>query len=122
MANDLTFSGEEADRAALLQELSSAFTGPLVFGDSLPEPANLISPLIDQLIVMDDVASNAPIGDAASLLPRSRGAGKDALNAWITLPFGGPEQIVLTGVATEAEQGLKTSKRGKARAAGRRSV
>jgi hypothetical protein len=27
------------------------------------------------------------------------------------LPLGGPEQIVLTGVATEAEQGLKTPKR-----------
>jgi len=112
VANDLKFGGEEADRAALVQELASAFTGPLVFADSLPEPANVVSPLLDQLIVMDDVASNAAIGDAASLLPRSRGAGKDALNAWITIPFGGPEQIVLTGVATEAEQGLKTSRRG----------
>ncbi len=112
VANDLKFGGDESARAALVQELESASTGPLVFADSLPQPANLISPLIDQLVVMDDMAANADIGEAATLLPHTRGTNKDSLNAWITLPFGGPEQIVLTGVATEAEQGLKTSKRG----------
>jgi hypothetical protein len=78
----------------------------------LPEPGNLIAPLVDQLIVMDDLSGNAEIGEAASILPRSKGSNKDFANAWIMLPFGGPEQIVLTGVATEAEVGLKATKRG----------
>jgi hypothetical protein len=77
----------------------------------LPAAANLISPLLDQLIVMDDIADTVAIGESSSLLPRSRGTTKGWLNNWITLPVGGPEQIVLTGVATEAEQGLKAPKR-----------
>lgn len=111
LANDLKFGGDENDQAALLQELASSFTGPLVLSDALPAAANLISPLIDQLIVMDDIADTAAIGEATSLLPRSRGTTKGWLNHWIMMPIGGPEQIVLTGVATEAEQGLKTPKR-----------
>jgi hypothetical protein len=116
VANDLKFGGDEADREALLQELEDALPGPIVLTDALPAPANLMSPLIDRLIVIDDIAETAAIGEPASLLPRSRGDTKDWLNNWIMLPFGGPEQIVLTGVATEAEQGLKTNKRSSSRA------
>jgi tetratricopeptide (TPR) repeat protein len=112
VANDLKFAGDENDRAALVQELTSDLTGPVVLGENLSQPGNLIVSLLDQLIVMDDLPPNAEVGEAATLLPRSRGAGKDSLNNWILLPFGGPQQIVLTGVATEAEQGLKTSRRG----------
>jgi hypothetical protein len=111
LANDLEFAGDENSRTALLQELAAAFPRPLVLTDTLPAPANLISPLMDQFVVMDDIADTAAIGEAPSLLPRSRGTGKGWLNNWITLPVGGPEQIVLTGVATEAEQGLKAPKR-----------
>jgi hypothetical protein len=111
IANDLKFGGDEAERAALVQELASDLTGPIILGENLSQPAGLISSLLDQLIVMDDFAANADIGEAPTLFPRSRGAGKDALNSWIMLPFGGPQQIVLTGVASEAEQGLKTSRR-----------
>ena len=41
---------------------------------------------------------------------------------WFVLPFGGPEQIVLTGFATEAEQGLKARKRSSSRASTARQV
>ncbi len=112
VANDLKFASDSTAREMLLQELESDLAGPLVLGETLSRPTNLISPLLDQLIVMDDLAPNAGIGESPSLLPQSRGAKNNSLNAWITLPFGGPEQIVLTGVATEAEQGLKTTKRG----------
>ena len=95
-----------------MQELASDLTGPIVLGENLSQPGNLIASLVDQLIVMDDLPPNADVGEAATLLPRSRGAGKDSLNNWVLLPFGGPQQIVLTGVATEAEQGLKTSRHG----------
>lgn len=111
IANDLKFGGDEADRTALVQELAGDLTGPIVLGENLSQPANLISPLLDQLVVMDDFAANADIGEAPTLFPRSRGSAKDSLNNWIMLPFGGPQQIVLTGVASEAEQGLRTSRR-----------
>jgi hypothetical protein len=86
-----------------------------VLSEALPAAANLLSPLMDQLIVMDDIADTVAIGEATSLLPRSRRKSKGWLNNWITLPVGGPEQIVLTGVATEAEQGLKAPKRASSR-------
>jgi hypothetical protein len=114
VAGDLKLGGDGTDRDALLQELKSVLSGPLVLPDSLPEPANLVSPLLDYLIVLAELAGNADIGEAVSLFPQSRG-GKDALGGWIMLPFGGPEQIVLTGVSTAAEQGLKAPKRGTSR-------
>jgi hypothetical protein len=47
------------------------------------------------------------ISDASTFFPRGRNASKEKLNAWISLPYGGPERVVLTGFKTEAEQGLK---------------
>lgn len=111
VANELKFGGDDADRGALVQELKSDLTGPIEFGESLPEPANLLASLFEQLVVMDDIAGNNDVGEAASIMPRTKG-NRDALNAWVTLPFNGPDQIVLTGFSTEAEQGLKPSKRG----------
>ncbi len=116
VANDLKFGGDEAEREALVHELENVLTNPLVIPEALPQSANLITPLVDHLVVFDDLGAKDPIGEAATLLPRSRGVAKDSLNNWVLLPYGGPEQIVLTGVATEAEQGLKSSKRGGHRA------
>jgi hypothetical protein len=112
VANNLKFGGDEASREALLQELQASFAGPIVIPEQMPEPANLVAGLLDQLVVIDDLASTVEVGEAGSLLPKTRGGGKNSLNDWIMLPIGGPEQIVLTGVATEAEQGLKSSRRG----------
>lgn len=111
IAHDVKFGGDDTDRSALVQELEKVFTGPVVMGETLPQPPNLVAALVDHLINLDSFAPNAEIGAAPTLLPRAKGANKDALNAWIHLPAGGPEQVVLTGVSTEAEQGLKTSKR-----------
>jgi hypothetical protein len=122
VANDLKFGSDTTDRDALVQELKDVLSGPLVLPDPSPEPANVVAPLIDHLIALDDVGATTEIGEAASLLPRSRGSGKDALSAWIVLPIGGPEQIILTGVATEAEQGLKPAKRSSSRASTARQV
>jgi hypothetical protein len=112
VANELKFAGDEAERDAALKELESAFAKPIELPTTLPESGNLIAPLLDQLIVMDDLSQNAEIGEAATILPRSKGNNKDFANAGVILPFVGPEQIVLTGVATEAEVGLKPTKRG----------
>lgn len=111
VANELKFGGDDTDRAALLKELTDGFTGPITFSESLPQPPNLVAALIDQLVNLDSFAPNADLGEAPTLLPRAKGASKDAMNAWVRLPAVGPEQIVLTGVSTEAEQGLKPSKR-----------
>jgi hypothetical protein len=47
---------------------------------------------------------------ASNALPLPRGRG-NAGDAAFTLPYGGPEHVIVTGFATAAEQGLKPSRR-----------
>jgi hypothetical protein len=107
-AND-ALGGEEA-----LQLLEEAVTGPVRLPAPLPQPASLVAPLLDQLIVLDEVESSRGSANDWALLPRSRGK-SDGLEAWFGLPYGGPQRIVATGVTTAAEQGLKASRRNDAR-------
>ena len=106
----MKFAGEQADRDKLLQELVGAVAGPLVLPQPLNEPARLVSPLLDGLVSLDDIQGDT-LGEPAFLFPKSRGASKEKTNAWITLPYGGPERLVITGFKTEAQQGLKTPRR-----------
>jgi hypothetical protein len=87
-----------------------AVAGPLVLPEPLKEPGRLVSPLLDGLIVLDDIQADV-LGEPSYLLPKSRGASKEKANAWITLPFGGPERLVVTSFKTEAQQGMKSPRR-----------
>ncbi|HVT29703.1 MAG TPA: hypothetical protein VHE81_16920 [Lacipirellulaceae bacterium] len=110
LPGDLRFAGEEPDRLKLLQDLREVVSGPLVLPQPLPQPARLVSPLLDTLIVLDDISGNT-IGNPSTILPRSRSTAKDKLNAWIALPYGGAERVVITGFKTEAQRGLKSPRR-----------
>jgi tetratricopeptide (TPR) repeat protein len=110
LPGDMKFAGEQADRDKLLQELVGAVAGPLVLPQPLNEPARLVSPLLDGLVSLDDIQGDT-LGEPAFLFSKSRGASKEKTNTWITLPFGGPERLVITGFKTEAQQGLKTPRR-----------
>lgn len=120
LAGDLKFAGEEPDRIKVLQELVGVVAGPLVVPQPLPQPARLVAPLLDAMIMLDDLPTDA-IADPASLFPRARNASKDKGSAWIALPNGGPERIVLTGFKTEAEQGLKGARRETSRSSSART-
>ncbi len=105
----------ESDAASgdtMLEKLEVAVPNPVQLPTPLPEPGYLIAPLLDWLVSLDDVESATGSVLGWSPLPRSRNAANDTLEGWYGLPFGGPERIVLTGVATAAEQGLKSSRRG----------
>jgi hypothetical protein len=65
---------------------------------------------LDGLVSLEDIQGDT-LGEPSYLFPRSRGASKEKANAWITLPYGGPERLVITGFKTEAQQGLKTPRR-----------
>jgi hypothetical protein len=111
VANEIRLGGDSAESAAMLADLEKAVTGPLRVPSPLPRPAALVSPLLDQLVVLDDVDSDR-MGTSGWLpLPRERGAA----DTGSALPTGGPEAAVVTGFATAAEQGLKASRRGTAR-------
>jgi hypothetical protein len=74
-----------------------------------------VTPLLDALIVLDDVDSDGMSVSGWLPLPRSRGAAPDPADAGLALAGTGPESVVITGFATAAEQGLKPSRRGAAR-------
>jgi hypothetical protein len=119
IAGEMKFAGESAARESALQELANSLTGPLPLPEPLNEPARLVSPLLDGLITLDDIQGDS-IGNVSLLFPKSRGASKEKANAWVGLPYGGPERLVITGFKTEAQQGLKAPRRESSRASSAR--
>jgi hypothetical protein len=113
VANDLSLGASDSERDEMLAELEKAVLGPLRLPAPLPVPAHLLIPLLDTLVVLDDVDA-ARITPSNSLpLPRGRGKADVAF----ALPYGGPEHVIVTGFATAAEQGLKPARRGSTREA-----
>jgi hypothetical protein len=109
VGNEFKLTSDDEERKAVVESLASVVSGPVLLPSVLPEPDYLVGPLLDELVVLDDAGLS---GDAASWspLPRSRGS-SDSPDSWFELPYGGPEQIVLAGFTTDAEQGLKGSRR-----------
>jgi hypothetical protein len=115
VANGVQLGEDAADTNAMLAELEKAVDGALRIPSPLPEPARLVSALVDGLIVLDDVDGDQMTWSGWLPMPRGRGSSDDSAEARLALPTGGPERIVITGFATAAEQGLKPSRRGAAR-------
>jgi hypothetical protein len=117
VANGRLANAEDADAVnEMVQELEKVVSGPLRIVSPLPEPPRFIGSLLDALVAFDDIEMDSSAPSGWSALPTARGGGRDALSAWIALPYGGPQQVVLTGFATAAEQGLKSSRRSSGRA------
>lgn len=115
VANELAAAEAKGDvgEGVRLAPLEDSVTGPVRLAPPLQQPGFLFVPLVDQLLVLDDVEVNRNDPFGWSPLPKSRGKNADSLAAWMGLPLEGPERVVMTGLPTAAETGLK--------AAGRRS-
>ena len=79
--------------AARLERLLSVVPSPVVLRVPLPAPAAVIGSLLDELIVLDDVAPSSAYGWLP--IPEGRGRSNSGLEAWMALPWGGPQRIVL---------------------------
>ena len=104
-----------------LKPLEDAVKNPVRLASPLAQPGYLMAPLLDQLIALDDIDVNRKDPYDWSPLPRSRGrrsadAG-DSLASWMGLPYDGPERVIVTGLPTAAETGLKMPRRGETSAA-----
>lgn len=95
-----------------LAPLEHVVPGPVRLVPPLAQPGYLLAPLLDQLVVLDDVTLNRNDPLDWSPLPRPRGRGGDSLSAWMGLPLEGPERVVVTGLPTAAETSLKMPRRG----------
>ncbi len=118
VANTLAAAEAKAgSEAAQLKGLEDTVKGPVRLVPPLVQPGFVLVPLLDQLVVIDDVEASRNDAYAWSPLPKARGRSTDSLGAWMGLPYEGPERIVMTGWPTAAETGLKGSRRGDAAAA-----
>ncbi len=78
----------------------------------LPGPSSLLAPLTTDLIVLDDIrrADRGPY--SWSPVQAERGRPGNSLSDWFTLPYGGPEVVMLPGFHTAAEDTLKSAPAG----------
>ncbi len=63
--------------------------------------------LFDRLVVLDDIVSSDHDPYGWALVPVDRGKPGASLGDWLTLPWGGPDVVVLPGFHTAAEDALK---------------
>lgn len=87
--------------------LSRGQAGYVAWGSQLQVPSVVIMPLVDQLVVWDDLRVDASQPLATNLLAAlARGPG-NTLADWLNLPWGGPDVVVLPGFHTPMESGLR---------------
>jgi CHAT domain-containing protein len=97
---------EEVSLAAT-EELNKLMPNVSNLNGAVKVPGDLFATICDRLIVFDDIdqGSGGPYG--CSPLPLDRGKQDRPLSRWMSLPWGGPQQIVLPGFHTAAEVSLK---------------
>ena len=75
----------------------------------LPSPTSIYRRAFDNLAVFDDIEPTLGIYDwSPAQIDRGKPGGM--LAAWQTLPWGGPDAVMLPGFHTSAESGLKAKK------------
>ncbi len=75
--------------------------------DPLPAPSNLFATLCDRVVILHDMVDRARGPYDWSPLQIDRGKAGGTLDSWIALPWGAPQQVVMPGFHTAAEDGLK---------------
>jgi len=75
--------------------------------DPLPAPSNLFGILCDRAVILDDMVDRSRGPYDWSPLQIDRGKAGGTLDSWISLPWGAPQQLVMPGFHTAAEDALK---------------
>jgi tetratricopeptide (TPR) repeat protein len=103
---------DESVSKAEYEKLAAALPGTVALKPPPPGPIADFKLLFDRLIVLDDLTINDqdPYGWTPAPIERSKSSG--TLADWMGLPWGGPEQIILPGYHTAAEDAMKKSPRG----------
>lgn len=100
-SDDPALASEEADRIA------KRLDGVEKVDGKLPAGSNLLSSVVDRLVIYDDIADTG--GHAFNLPPMQvdRGKAGSTLADWLSLPFHGPQTIIMPGFHTAAESSFK---------------
>jgi CHAT domain-containing protein len=103
---------EDSVSKAAFERLSAALPGTVALKPPQPGPNAAYKLFFNRLIVLEDIAVNDQDPYGWTPAPIERGKSGGSLADWMSLPWGGPEQIILPGYHTAAEDGLKKSARG----------
>ena len=95
---------QETHAQAALAKLRQSIPGAVGLPSVLPAPSAVYSTLFDRLVVLDDLTTGgAPYGWSPINVARGPGG---SLDTWMPLPWGGPDQVILPGFHTAAENAL----------------
>jgi tetratricopeptide (TPR) repeat protein len=97
---ETALSSEEVAR-----RIAAATANAVSLRSPLPAPSPIVAPLVDRLVVLDEIEPRAPYDWAPIPLDRPPAAG--ALSEWFPLPWGAPRAVILPGFRTPAENSLK---------------
>jgi len=102
------YPGSNDDLAGdAFEELSKAVTGSVALRGPLAGNGAALASVCDRAIVLADIPAVDTGPYAWSPLQLDRTPAGGALAAWFPLPWGGPEEIILPGFHTAAENALK---------------
>jgi len=73
----------------------------------LPAPAHVLRSITDRLVVYDDIEVDPEAPYAWAPISHDRGKTASPLSLWMALPWENPDQVVLPGFHTVAEEALK---------------
>jgi hypothetical protein len=96
---------DEAVATGALEELGKVVPGTIGLPRALPAASHVYRLLTDNLVVLDDIKPASGPYDWSPM--PDRGKHGSSLVGWLSLPWGGPEVVVLPGFHTLAESGLR---------------
>ncbi len=94
-------------------ELAEVTAGAAVIANPVSAASPLLAGLAQQVVVLSDSELKPSGAYEFAPLPLDRSGGRGALSGWLELPVPGCERLVLGGVRTVAENGLRTRGRGR---------
>lgn len=97
----------------IVEDMKSVVEGALVLESPLPAPSTLLASQVEQLLVLAEAEIDPAEPYAFSPLPLDRSDAYGSLGGWLQLPLPDCDRIVLGGVRTVAETGLKARGRGR---------
>jgi tetratricopeptide (TPR) repeat protein len=100
---------------AAFKDLSKALPGCVALKPPAPTPSAVYAKLLTRAIVLDEMHLNTKAGPFGwTPLSSERNKPGGTLADWMALPFGGPDELILPGFHSPAEEALAAEKTGRA--------
>ncbi len=103
---------DESIARAAFDQLAAAVPGTVALKAPPPAPSAIYGSLFDRLIVLDDLNLTDKGPYSWAPVPIDRGKPGNTLSDWLGLPWGAPDEIILPGYHTAAENSLKQLRAG----------